>query len=265
MIRSYSNDELIKIMDAAPLPVQQAIESKTTAATISDLGARLGLHINIIGKIAELNVQMLLGLAGPQEFLKELIAAGVSDKDAQDIMAEITQKIFVPLREKMKNEKIEMPQSVEPMKTVTPPAPPVVERDRTFNNPTPANPMLPRPARVIASMPNYSFQQPSPSQNKNSPPSLEDTESAVRAMKNEKLLEDHEEKHIEFTVAPTPPVLAKTAPRPAVASGVGGPPPPNLPGVLQPPAVPEVKKPTPPAPSVKPYLTDPYREPIDEK
>jgi hypothetical protein len=117
MTRPYSNDELIKLMDTAPLPVQQTIESKETVAIISGLGTRFGLHIDVIGKVAALNVQMLLGLVGPEEFLKELIAAGVSDKDARQIMTEINQKIFVPLREKMKSETVATPEPATPQST----------------------------------------------------------------------------------------------------------------------------------------------------
>jgi hypothetical protein len=67
-------------------------------------------------------------------------------------------------------------------------------------------------------------------------------------MPDEKLLEDHEEAHINFDKTSVPP---------------------NLPGVL-----PSIQpKPTPPVASIpsapppissKPYSVDPYREPIDE-
>lgn len=89
-----------------------------------------------------------------------------------------------------------------------------------------------------------------------------------------KLLEDHEEPHIEFNQIPTP--VAST--RPTMDLGAGAPP--NLPGAMPPQAVPAI--PMPPRPAVAPgagapvepkpvaatptesYGADPYREPIDE-
>jgi hypothetical protein len=66
-----------------------------------------------------------------------------------------------------------------------------------------------------------------------------------------KMLEDHEEPHIEFK-----PGVARTAP-----------PPPNLPGAMPPPLPKPAASipPSAPRPPVQPYSADPYREPVDEK
>ncbi|KKW39666.1 MAG: hypothetical protein UY89_C0017G0001, partial [Parcubacteria group bacterium GW2011_GWA1_54_9] len=101
-MKHYSTKELLQISDTAPASIRDALSSENTITTITNLGVNLKLHVDQLGLVAELNVQMLLGLVNPQEFLQELIAAGVPNADAREIMTEINQKIFVPLREEMR-------------------------------------------------------------------------------------------------------------------------------------------------------------------
>lgn len=103
-MRHYSTKELFEINNKAPLSVQEALSSITTITTISNLGDKFKLHVDQIGLVAELNVQMLLGLVGPEEFIKELVAVGIPDMSAKQIIAEINQKIFVPLREQLRRQ-----------------------------------------------------------------------------------------------------------------------------------------------------------------
>ena len=270
MIRSYSNDELIKLMDETPLPIQQAIESKSTIAIISGLGTRLGLHIDIIAKIAALNVQMLLGLVSPEEFLKELIAAGVSDADARQIMTEINQKIFVPLREQIRNGIAAASQIAKPVEPAVassqpmnipvpdyaprPPEslrggglrPPEVKRPADVMEPPPQSPTYFHSENRIASQPSISIIRPPTGGNERRPPRPV-VAVPPKPIPDEKLLEDHEEAHIDFDKTSVPPNLPGTMPS------------------IQPKPVP----PTDPIPLVppipsKPYSVDPYREPLDE-
>lgn len=85
----------------------------------------------------------------------------------------------------------------------------------------------------------------------------------------EKLLEDHEEPHIEFAKAPMTSPVSRPTPPPFSPRPIMMPPAPprpvtppsNLPGAM-PSAPPQPPRPVAP---VKPYSSDPYREPIDEK
>ncbi|MHB8710239.1 MAG: hypothetical protein ACYC6X_01640 [Minisyncoccota bacterium] len=82
----------------------------------------------------------------------------------------------------------------------------------------------------------------------------------------EKLLEDHEEPHIEFNKAPVPltPRAVPTPSLPRLVIPVSPPPPP--PSKIVPPVPPPSTPPSPrPAPPARPYASDPYREPLDEK
>lgn len=102
------------------------------------------------------------------------------------------------------------------------------------------------------------------------------TQPFPKSMDSSKLLEDHEEPHINISNkvqaassgTPLQQALRTVLPRPAVASGVGGPPPPNLPGAMPPPDIMPPSRPAAAAPKVSqspvaPYSADPYREPID--
>ncbi|MDO8593666.1 MAG: hypothetical protein Q7R59_02115 [bacterium] len=280
-MKKYSDAELIKMTNDAPKPVREAIENIQTAFDVADIGQKHGLHIDQIGTLAELNRNMILGLVNPQEFLQELITtAKIPDKDAREIMTEINQKIFVPLREEMRN------------------GPPTPEATAGHGGMS-AEPATPSPkatqgtAQRNVPMPKYFHLE-----NKihPAPPavSLRDvlatvTKEVQKPANNGKLLEDHEEPHIEFH-KPLPPPL-----RPAVASGVGG----NLPGVIlhpplprpavassgvgpRPPVIPLPQRPpvaplpphaspaatqgTAPPKPIAPktlYSADPYREPIE--
>lgn len=75
---------------------------------------------------------------------------------------------------------------------------------------------------------------------------------APRQIDSARLLEDHEEPHIEFRSGTAPTTAAKTAPPPS-----------NLPGVLPNPANADARPSTPAAPARPPYSADPYREPVE--
>ena len=255
-MKHYSTKELLQISDTAPASIRDALSSENTITTITNLGVNLKLHVDQLGLVAELNVQMLLGLVNPQEFLQELIAAGVPDADAREIMTEINQKIFVPLREEMRKGSAQPPRPAEvrqPVSVAGPQAPLMSQQGMII----PANPSLPpRQSQVTVSMPRYIpststkwGSQASPVLPK-SPPA-----PARRQTDTSRLLEDHEEPHIELGKAPAP--LRIFPPRPIAA------PPQNLPGVMQPPPIPKPPTASPPPAPPASYSNDPYREPIE--
>lgn len=97
-MKDLSPMEAGRWMDAAPQIVQDAVTSPVTRQVLGGLSKRYSLHIDVGGLLEKLTSYTLLGYIGPGEFFKELRAAGVLEKDAREIMAEINQKIFMPLR-----------------------------------------------------------------------------------------------------------------------------------------------------------------------
>ncbi|MDO8567070.1 MAG: hypothetical protein Q7R58_02885 [bacterium] len=335
-MKKFTDQELNEALKAAPKVIQGEIATGyETADIIRAFKSKYNLHIDTLGMIAELTRNMLLGLVNPQEFLQELITSGVPDKDARGIMTEINQKIFVPLREEMRkggreeSAEVKHPQESEPAEVRPPQVPAAAEPPRAeparvsasvlppLTTIIPANPQLPaRPAPMLTSVPRYVppkkyFHLQNKIPTAPSPQPKLPSEGGQTSLNPAKLLEDHEEPHIDFhppslplrqdyaghsnatrtssdtsqdagktpsSTAETPlrQALRTVLPRPFEASGVVGPPA-NLPGVM-PPAIPQPPVVTtppslpipppravpPPAPA-RPYSSDPYREPVDEK
>lgn len=204
-MKKFTDQEIDTAMKMASKIIQDKIADPSEfVEIIKSFQTTYNLHLDTLGIIAEMTRNMLLGLVNPQEFLQELITAGIPANDAKAIMTEINQKIFVPLREQMRKESVG------------------------------TTPQQPRPITQTAPLPQRPVSQPVARRNVG--PSLRDVLSAVTNVSkpavSEKLLEDHEEPHIEFR-----------------APAQHFPPPANLPGALH--------------PLPQPYASDPYREPLD--
>lgn len=101
---SLTNEQIIAAIDSAPILVQEALRGGETAKIIAGIGVAHHLHIDQIGSLAQINRNLLIGLVAPAEMYGELIEIGVSADEARQIMAEINEKIFVPLRERVRND-----------------------------------------------------------------------------------------------------------------------------------------------------------------
>jgi hypothetical protein len=235
-------------MDAAPQLVQDAVTSPATAQVLSQLTKQYDLHIDVSGLLEKLTGYMLIGYTSPEEFLRELTAAGIADKDARQIMVDVNQKIFSPLRAKMMGTTSSAPQKpaipavaplprTQPAPVTTPKAVPdqsgsyfhLENKIPVPQQPKPVMPLPPRPA--AGNLPPKAF-LPRPNML-----------GGQKPMPTNRLLEDHEEPSPSLSpavpTAPTAPVQAAQPkdpsvmplpPRPAETSGAGAPP--NLPGAM---------------------------------
>ena len=237
-----------------------------------------------------------MGVDTPDEFTKALAEEAKLDQQTIDsIVQDLNAQIFVPLREEMRKG----PQPAAPAPPMATRAPSETSQGaaqgiaRQINHaPLPPRPTPPAPRPPVASGvggSNFNLQNkiPPPARPAGAPPIARPdlrsvlssvTKEVPKLVPGEKLLEDHEEPHIEFHKAPTPPIVPKASP-----------PPPNLPGAMPPqtrpsgllvppappkdgqwkaPTPPQVKSPAPkppvpPSPPPQSYTTDPYREPIE--
>lgn len=280
--KDLSFDESVKqVMQSLPPIIRQYIEQ----GKYTEVAKRL-MHIHMLrtdqaGVIEKEILLLLMGINNPDEFVRALAEEAKLDQQTiNSITKDVNDQIFVPLREEMRKG---MPVAAEPAKPV---APNVVQPASYFHleNKLPVRPTPPRPpASNIAPLPPKTVLPRGGGQ----PPVQLPT---ARPMDTSRLLEDHEEPHIDFPSLPTPVSTAKAPspvaetplqqalrtvlPRPAEVSSAGGPPP-NLPGALPPRIPPKVEPPIsqlqpkpapptvpPPAPA-RPYSSDPYREPIE--
>lgn len=289
-----THQQVIEAYKKLPPPVREFLaDPDKLARVLENIRNAHNLHIDVAGQIGESVGYLLLGLANPNEFKEMLKTASVSESTASEIIGEINQKVFVPLREEMRKgapvatqpprPAIQHPPLSRPVVAPSGVGPrPITEVRPSPNPPAGGHKVEPQmqqnqpPHRPATSAPYFHLQNKIPPLNaprsgasgdrsapKNGLAPVLNSNIAPLPPKNvlpqgsqgsmgPKLLRDREEPHLEIKKTAPPP------PKPSFA-------PPNLPGVIQPPAPPVPPPPVAPAPPAKPYTTDPYREPIGGK
>lgn len=212
--------DIKELLKEVPPPIRAFFASGKVETVAKNLMQKNKLHIDQGAVVEREIILLLLGLKDPAEFVKILSEEAKLDaQTVNSIVQDINAQIFIPLRE---------------------------EEMKSGGTKTPPAPGLPKliPAQKPGSTPQSHFHL----QNKIAPPSPPAPPTPPKPTEGRKLLEDHEEPHIEFKKAPTPP-------------------PQNLPGAIHHPPLPAPKPilPTVPPAPIKSYSSDPYREPIDEK
>ncbi|MHB8660461.1 MAG: hypothetical protein ACYC75_00760 [Minisyncoccota bacterium] len=248
-----------QVLQTLPQPIRHYLGQGKYVIVAKNLMAKYGLRVDQGGVLEREIMLLLMGIENPTEFTQALASeARLNQQVIDGIVLDVNNQIFIPLQKEMRegagntqqSPKSAVPQTVTARQST-------VATASTYAPP----PQSPRYARPDDDLISHRSAQ-SPAFQRVAPPSLGATKSAVRAamsahskpMPNEKLLEDHEEPHIEFDE--TPPSIPRLVTPPP-------PPPPNLPGAM-PPVPPPPPSPR-PTPSTRSYASDPYREPIDEK
>ena len=138
-------DQFDAAFQKLPLPIREYLANK------------YGLHVDTIGGLERETSNMLLGIINPSQFVGELKSVGIPEASIGAIVEELNAKVFIPLREKMKNptpdtegEAAEEEGSdvVRPSIQVTPPPVPTP----TIITPNPA-PIVPPQPVIIAPVP----------------------------------------------------------------------------------------------------------------
>lgn len=259
---TITKEQVLNAYNNAPAIVRAVFNADLTTQIIVGMRAKFQLHIDSAGILGKEVGYLLLGLTDPNKFIDHLKSQNFSEQTVNEIVKEVNQKIFVPLREEMRKGSSAAAQPPRPARpTLQPVVRPVGGNPISTNVPLPVRPtaqgqvrqpanepFVPRPSArpdlrsVLNAVTAKPAQSPVPSA---SADALVGSPTEIVGAAS-RLLEDHEEPHIEFKKI-TPPA--------------------NLPGVVQP-LVPTVPKPIPPPtpkPIIKEYSSDPYREPIDEK
>ena len=216
------DQDLSTVVSQLPPPVRAFFVSGKVETVAKNLMLKYQLHIDQGAVVEREIILLLLGLKDPAEFTKALAEeAKLDQQTVNGIVQDINTQIFIPLREEemkgggMKTSPaIGIPQVIKPAAPSGTPPSHFHLQNKIAPPPRPAMPPPPRPP-------------------------LKAAEGAAKPMDSRKLLEDHEEPHIEFKGAIYHPPIPK------------------------PPAVP----PTPPKPKpvvpITPYSSDPYREPLE--
>ena len=165
-----------------PFPIRQYLAGDDIGKVAQQVGAGHALHIDTIGALEREISNMLLGLINPTQFVGELKSIGIPEASIGAIVEELNTKVFIPLREKMKNPPIETededdqefeetpvqnvvaPPVSAPVTQAPPIPPPIVHSPASVPTPAPvvmpsrvtAPVQVPAPARApVASAPAY--------------------------------------------------------------------------------------------------------------
>lgn len=246
------DESVAAVMQTLPPVIRDyLVQGKYTAVAVS-LTAKYKLRIDQAGVLEREIMLLLMGIEDPAEFTMALAEEAQLDKDTVDkISQEINERIFIPLRkeEEQKGFGAAAP-SAAPRAAAPAPAAPNPVAPPAPQRPAPVNPFAPH----VAPLPPKSV-------------------LPARKIGINKLLEDHEEPHIEFHAAPAPATSGQinypSRIVPQAPARVVPPPPANLPGAMPANAPPPPQEPPRPAPLNTPapimsYQTDPYRESINE-
>jgi|SRR5271168_751314 len=87
-----------------PPEVLEVLNSETLSAALYDIGEKYKLHIDHIGELGVETRLVLLGNTSPDLFISKIRERlDVSQNVAEQIATDINEKIFIPIREKMKD------------------------------------------------------------------------------------------------------------------------------------------------------------------
>lgn len=270
--KELTYDESVKqVMQTLPPVIRSYLSQGKGTMVAKSLMIKYGLRIDQVSILEREIMLLLMGIENPDEFTQALSEeAKLEKKVIENIVQDINTQIFVPLRERMRGGEV----NASPPLAM--PAAKPVEVKPSQIEPKPIS----IPTLIVSKLPSNFVSQ----EQQKGPISLPVRPAlfaAPKSITSNTLLEDREEPHIEFNKAPVPPtpsraVLSSTRPpqginriiseaRPApIASRANVAAPVFQPKQIPPHALVAVAPKAPIHPS-KPYSTDPYREPIDEK
>lgn len=100
-----TSEQLIKEqIESLPRAVREAIASFDWARIVFDIGRKNNLQVDDIGEIQKEVMLVVLGLISPKEFYDQMVErVGIVEDKAFNIADEVNEKVFVRIREYMKN------------------------------------------------------------------------------------------------------------------------------------------------------------------
>lgn len=256
-------ESMKQIMKTLPPVIREYLSQGKYTPVARNLMTKYDLRIDQGGILEREIMLLLLGVESPADFTKSLSDdAGLTREIINNIIQEVNDQIFVPLR---KAEEKGTPVLSAPLPTT----------HFKLENKIPIPRPVPEAPKIISTLPPAPMKGLPPKVFLPRPSTLGEVVRSVLAapkpIDNTKLLEDHEEPHIELKKVEVPPNLpGAMPPREEIKPVV------PMPHVHPEPVIPKPEVPAPPVVSTpvepKPivstpitsYSSDPYREPIDE-
>ena len=98
-----SKEQFSTAYNKLPFPIREFLASDDLTTVTQSIGTTYKLHIDTMGALKRETTNMLLGLINPTQFVGELKSVGIPQASIGAIVEELNAKVFMPLREKMKN------------------------------------------------------------------------------------------------------------------------------------------------------------------
>ncbi len=97
-------EQLIKEqMESLPRPVKEAIASFDWARAVFDIGRKHDLHVDEIGEVQTEVMLVVLGLISPKDFYDQMVSrVGIEENRALEVATEVNEKVFLRIRDFMK-------------------------------------------------------------------------------------------------------------------------------------------------------------------
>lgn len=100
---NYTKEQLKQIFKSLPEDLQDAITSVESAQILSEIGKKFKLHLDQQSFLGDETGYVLLGVSDPMEFVSSLsIKLGIDRNTASQIVSEINEKIFVKIKESLR-------------------------------------------------------------------------------------------------------------------------------------------------------------------
>lgn len=154
----YPQPQIEERYEKLPEVLKEAMFSPENADLMFEVGKKFGLTLDKIGYMAEETGYVILGFTKPVEFIKQLEEnLDIDSEKAEEIAAEINHRVFLPLREALKQAhqvEIEDVSSIKYQVSREKETPPQVETKPTVPSlvPTrPTKPLLPTPPTPYSS------------------------------------------------------------------------------------------------------------------
>lgn len=251
-------DTVGTLLAGLPPAVRDFVTSDKLDEVVLELAGKYQMHADQSGKFHEALVYMLLGVYDPERFVARLTQAGIPGESVQGVIADLNDRVFVPLRATEADAPTTTPAAPAP---VAPQPAPV----RPTPAPAPAAPQIPE--APVFHDPFAVLTQSAGPQQAIAPeaPAPVPAEPTMRTMA-------HDVEAMKTGTAPAPvpyaaPSVPPPAPAPAPESFIAPAPVDPLPSVRTfPPAqAPAEKSPDPKElhETLKKYGIDPYRESVD--
>lgn len=110
--------EIQERFDDLPRAVQDAIQSADMASALQAVGAGHGLHVDQLGSLEDEALLVMLGFSNPAAFPERVRASlGVDDNTSTSIAAEVSERLFMPIRAAMREYMEERLKRAEEQKT----------------------------------------------------------------------------------------------------------------------------------------------------